>query len=131
MWCQDYVSLIAENKKWFQSFEGYEYLVEDFFFGDSLIGNTAYHKLQRKLTPDSTPFVTGLMREGSVEKKVYVYVLDQEYPIYDFSVEGGDEVAVWCVNQYVFLDVDSISTQLLAGVERRTIHVSDLNFNMY
>ena len=63
------------------------------FEGDSIINDVTYKKLWQSTDDELADYeLIGLIREDAETEKVWVYVGDKEYLVYDFACSVGDKV---------------------------------------
>ena len=63
--------------------------------GDSIINNVTYKKLWRSTNDEMTEFsIVALIREDIENQKVWAYIGEKEYLIYDFACSVGDKVTI-------------------------------------
>lgn len=141
---QDYLPLVKDNAEWnvmWQSTSSWptiritESLSID---GDTLVNDMHYKKVMRLLSSEGPYWpgniveheLYGLIREEP-EGKVFYQPIDQDtiYLLYDFSMNVNDTVVMsWCQEPHPLWDVtiriDSITTQYIAGMNRRVFYVS-------
>ena len=104
--------------------------------GDTLADDMHYKKVMRKISSETNYWhgnteeysLYGLIREEP-EGKVFYQPIDQDtvYLLYDFNMNVNDTVVMsWCQfpNWNVTIRIDSITTQYIAGMDRRVFYVS-------
>ena len=147
---QDYLPLVKDNAEWNIMWQSTstahtiritESLRID---GDTLVNDMHYKKVMRKISSEtnywhgSTEYYSlyGLIREEP-EGKVFYQPIDQDtvYLLYDFSMNINDTVVMsWCQGPNPLWDVtiriDSITTQYIAGMDRRVFYVSSKSTNV-
>lgn len=149
---QDYFPITGENKHWvviyyeIWGFGNVENIYDYYMNGDTVIENMEYKKVyQRELiiTEDLQPPFTaatnyqlvGLVRDLEEERKVYAirYVengwfsecpLDEEYLMYDFSAQIGDDVD-FCTMEPSLTTINHIEETTFLGEETRMFNPSD------
>ena len=63
--------------------------------GDSIINNVTYKKLWRNTNDEMTEFsIVALVREDIENQKVWAYIGEKEYLIYDFACSVGDKMTI-------------------------------------
>lgn len=136
--CQNYYPLVQENNEWNVLqviFEGGNPWDTTFFTqtykisGDTIINELAYKKVYK--SEEEMPVnweYEGSIREED-EKVWYIsHFNNEEILIYDFTLNVGDTMAF----QYQpVMVVDSIAYHEIAGIERKYMYFSYINFTTY
>lgn len=141
---QDFLPLVKDdaewNVVWFNlSQPPFDCITESLQLeGDTLVNDTHYKKVMRKLSSETLYWhgttesysLYGLIREEP-EGKVFYQPIDQDtvYLLYDFSMNVNDTVLMRYAQSpnplaNVTIRIDSITTQYIAGAERRVYYVS-------
>ena len=61
--------------------------------GDSVINGVTYKKLWRSTDTEMTEYeIIGLIREDIANQKVWAYIGEKEYLVYDFACKVGDKI---------------------------------------
>lgn len=119
---QEYLPMVQEGNEWHTLFQGMALDKYNYVFscsGDTLVDNVQYSKLI--LTRDEhEPYLFTLLREE--DGKVWaLYFLNnpEEFLLYDFTANVGDNLVVGDFGtNYV---VDSISTEHIGGLDRKKL----------
>ena len=147
---QDYLPLVKDNTEWnvlWKNLSPNFCITESLQInGDTLVDDIQYKKVMRMLSsqgPYHWPGNTeehelyGLIRED-LEGKVFYQPIDQDtvYLLYDFGMNVNDTVLMRYIQSPnpladVVVRIDSISTQHIAGVERRVFYVSSRSAGAY
>ena len=144
---QDYLPLVKDNAEWnivWKATSQWTWLriTENLQLeGDTMVDDMHYKKVMRKISSEtnywhgSTEYYSlyGLIREEP-EGKVFYQPIDQDtvYLLYDFNMNVNDTVVMsWCQlpNWDVTIRIDSITTQYIAGMDRRVFYVSSKSTN--
>ena len=144
---QDYLPVVKDDAEWnimWQSTSSWPtiQITESIRIdGDTLANDMHYKKVMRKISSEtnywhgSTEYYSlyGLIREEP-EGKVFYQPIDQDtvYLLYDFNMNVNDTVVMsWCQIPNTLWDVtiriDSITTQYIAGMDRRVFYVSSIS----
>jgi len=136
---QDYLPLVKDNAEWnivWKATSQWYFLriTENLQLeGDTLVDNYHYKKVMRKISSEAPNWhgstedfsLYGLIREEP-EGKVFYQPINQDtiYLLYDFSMNVNDTAVMrWCQLPDPIWDVtiriDSITTQFIAGMDRR------------
>ena len=141
---QDYLPLVKDDTEWnivWKATSQWYWLriTENLQLeGDTMVDDMHYKKVMRKISSEapywhgSTDYYSlyGLIREEQ-DGKVFYQPIDQDtvYLLYDFGMNVNDTVVMrWCQspnhNCDVTIRIDSITTQYIAGMDRRVYYVS-------
>ena len=130
MQAQEYVPMIQEGNEWHTLYWGmsplhkYNYVYS--CSGDTLIEDVRYSKLIRTLD-GGEPYLFTLLREE--DGKVWaLYFLNnpEEFLLYDFTANVGDNLVVGDFGtNYI---VDSISTEQIGGLDRKKLWLSTYDY---
>ena len=95
--------------------------------GDSIINEILYKKLWHTTDEDLTEYeLIGLIREDAENKKVWAYVDDKEYLVYDFACSVGDKITTLKSLQSAKNQIEDVELTI------KTIEViEDLNSTKY
>ncbi len=89
-------------------------------------GNYTYTSImQAPVSDPSQLYQVGLIREEIENQKIYMYVNDQEYLLYDFDVQVNDVIEVFSVGQLSPITITNIETVVINGISREKISFSD------
>ncbi len=134
--CQEYFPLVKENAVWnitnvnfaIEPWDSDSYTTNSLrIYGDTTINSLQFKKLwtvncfdETFIEENSTYYAA--IREDS--KSVFLYKDDEEFIIYDFSLQVGDSFTHYSFFslQDVELEVESIETIILNGVDRKKIN---------
>ena len=98
--------------------------------GDTVINNVTYKKLWRSTDAELANYESiGLVREDMENQKVWAYVGDKEYLIYDFACKVGDTITTLKSLQSAQFEIEEIELTIKAIEE-----IEDLNgvkYNKY
>jgi hypothetical protein len=95
-------------------------------------GNYTYTSIMQAPASDpSQSYQVGLIREDIENQKIYMYVNDQEYLLYDFDVQINDVIQVFSVGQLSPITITNIETVEINGISREKISFSDDWYNGY
>ena len=145
---QEWMSMLNDNSEWnilWQSTPSItliEITESMKLEGDTLIDDVQYKKLWRKLSSQTGYWLGcleyclyGFMREEP-EGKVFYQPIDQDttYLLYDFGMNVNDTTLMRYMQSpspfdNVTIRIDSITTQYIAGAERRVYYVSSKSSN--
>ena len=140
---QEWMSLLKDNSEWNILWQSTgvptpELITESLVIsGDTLIDGELYKKVLRKLSSETQYWhgsmeydLYGIIKEEE-SGKVFYKPKEQEidYLLYDFGMNVNDTMVMrWCQLPYTLWDVtiriDSITTQYIAGMDRRVFYVS-------
>jgi len=148
---QDYDSLVVENAQWQviwtpDSPHSWPDKTGWLLRGDTVINGTQYKKLYHRQFHDPNnnfidqEYLCSFLREDVTERKVYhldpdidwcmsgCYYPDQEYLLFDFSVQVGDTSYICMLTQYWPLDVlREITQDSMFGEIRNVFHYAMAN----
>lgn len=142
---ENYIPLAVEGAQWIVATGDMttpwpvEYLWEYYAKGDTNINDIVYKKIYGRslvTTQDPPPFIPngdyhlkGLIRDDTIEKKVYAIDLfgsgedfcpaDEEFLMYDFSVEQGDTVGFCLLPDWETYMIDTIHQDVYNGFDTR------------
>jgi hypothetical protein len=95
-------------------------------------GDFTYTSLMQGPVEDpSQSYQAGLIREDIENQKIYIYVNDQEYLLYDFDVQVNDVIEIFSVGQLSPITITNIETVVINGISREKISFSDDWYNGY
>jgi len=135
---QDYFPLIQENNTWnvltvVGSIFDTSYFTTTYkLTGDTIISSKTYKKLYTSEEEQAVNWsLWGFMREDT-DKKVWIrwHSDEEEFLVYDFSIEVGDSVLVG-VDNPEYLRVDSISENEINQSQRKKFWLSAINYPSY
>jgi hypothetical protein len=87
--------------------------------------------MQAPVSDPSETYQVGLIREDIENQKIYIYVNDQEYLLYDFDVQVNDVINVFSVGSETPITITNIETVVINGISREKIYFSDDWYNGY
>jgi Secretion system C-terminal sorting domain len=133
----------------------YENLWEYHVDGDTIFDGTSYRKIYRQqhesidsgtyqppFVPFGSKYLHGLLRDDTLAKKVYavsfMYLiqsydpcpLNEEYLLYDFSIEVGDTFDL-CVSRYNYSLLYYLNTEVIFNVPSRSFEICDHYCDIY
>lgn len=127
---QSYVPVINEAHTWKEQVVGWTTMKSTYWFsGDTVIGETVYHKLYR--SDDDNPgvnYLQGMYREDVPNQRVYVWLGDGEGLVYDFTLTEGQQITIAPQGFDITATVSSVDTEWVDGEWRKRIH---FNFEWY
>lgn len=114
-----YIPLLKDNAMWhvYQVYWEGGWTVTQQLTGDTVINNNAYKKLVSS-DPLEGPF---FLREDTSTRKVYQYVNDTEFLLYDFSLQPGD--------MFIFTNPGSPSSTVQLHLDSITSTIDPVFFN--
>jgi hypothetical protein len=118
---------LTEGNTWIGRMYGwgvneYNYLIQ----GDTMVMNTFYKKLHIQYNGNNNNTYIALVREWTPEGKVYHYANDgQEHVLFDYSLEAGESTTILALGLEYEITIDSVTTVIVDGNERRKLHFSD------
>lgn len=146
---QEFLPLVKDNTEWNimwynASQSPFDRITESLQLeGDTLLDDMLYKKVMRKLSSETqywhgtTEYYSlyGLIREEPSGKVFYRPISqDTTYLLYDFGMNVNDTALMryrqspYSINN-VIIRIDSITTQYIAGMNRRLYYVSSKNYN--
>lgn len=95
-------------------------------------GDYTYTSIMQAPVSDPTQsYQVALIREDIENQKIYIYVNDQEYLLYDFDVQVNDVINVFSVGSETPITITNIETVVINGISREKISFSDDWYNGY
>ena len=142
---QEYIPMAIEGAHWIvgvdvnETIEPVDGLWEYYALGDSLINNINYKKIYFRelvVTQDGPPFLAespyelyGFLRDDISDRKVYAILtneygsafcpLNEEYLLFDFSIQLGDTVDICIVPDFYEFIVNEITSYEVLGFNTR------------
>lgn len=117
-----YEPMVVEGNLWTNQLQTVVDIdTQQWFEGDTLLGEQTYKKLWTQVENQQMAIIEGLWREDLAEQRIYAWVDTSEVLVYDFDVSVGDMLTIYVYNCFSDVEVSGVGTIMVEGEEREMI----------